>query len=215
MSTGETMIETPTPTPTTYESCEQCGSAVDNNQRYCVVCGSRRKHVQDPALRYMASASARTRGATASTSRPARRKGSASLGTALVIAVIPVAVALGLVIGHSDNGANAKLLSALRNAHGENVYVQAGGGSESSGSNGGSSSSGKSNKHGKSSKSGNNSGQTLNTTKYGSFNSVASLKAPTQQQQQQGAQVVKRDQSDTNQSYVNQQKGLPNVISVP
>jgi hypothetical protein len=209
------MIETPT--PTTYESCEQCGSAVDNNQRYCVVCGSRRKHVPDPALRYMASASARTRGATASTSRPARRNGSASLGTALVIAVIPVAVALGLVIGHSDDGANAKLLSALRNAHGENVYVQASGGSgASSGSkNGGSSSSGKSNKHGKSSKSGNNSGQTLSTTKYGSFNSVASLRAPTQQQQQQGAQVVKRDQSDTNQSYVNQQKGLPNVISVP
>jgi hypothetical protein len=212
MSTGETMIETPT--PNTFESCEQCGSAVDNSQRYCVVCGSRRKHVQDPALRYMASASARTRGTSASTSRPVRRRGSASLGTALVIAVIPVAVALGLVIGHSDNGANAKLLSALRSAHGENVYVQAGGGSGSSGS-GGSSSSAKSNKHQKSKKSGTNSGQTLNSTKYGSFNSVASLNAPTQQQQQQGAQVVKRDQSDTNQSYVNQQKNLPNVISVP
>jgi hypothetical protein len=211
------MDETPTPTPNTFDSCEQCGSPVDNNQRYCVVCGSRRKHVPDPALRYMANASARTRGTTASTSRPARRRGSSSLGTALVIAVIPVAVALGLVLGHSDNGANAKLLSALKNAHGDNVYVQAGGGSgSSSGSNGGgSSSSGKSNKHKKSSKSGNNSGQTLSTTKYGSFNSVASIKPPTQQQQQQGAAVVKKDQSNTSGAYVNSQKNLPNVISVP
>ena len=210
------MDETPTANTDTYESCEQCGSPVDHSQRYCVVCGARRKHVKDPALKYMAGAGGRTRGATSSASRSTRRRGSASLGTALVIAVIPVAVALGLVLGHNDNGANAKLLSALKNAHGANVYVQAGSGSGASNSNGGgSSSSGGSKQRHKTSNSGNDTGRTLNTTKYGSFSSVASIKPPTRQQQQQGAQVVKHDQSDTNQSYVNQQKGLPNVISVP
>jgi hypothetical protein len=128
-----------------------------------------------------------------------------------------VAVALGLVLGHSDNGSNAKLDAALRNAKSENVYVQAGSGSgSSSGSGGGSTTSGKSSKHQKSSgKSGNNSGQTLSTTKYGSFNSVASIKPPTAAQQQQGAAVVKKDQSNTSGAYVNSQKNLPNVISVP
>jgi len=214
---AQTLTPTSTPTPNAYESCEQCGSPVDHNQRYCVVCGSRRKHVPDPALKYMSTASARTRDTKASTGRPARRRGTASLGTALVIAVIPVAVALGLVLGHSDNGANAKLDAALRNAKSENVYVQAGSGSgSSSASGGGSTSSGKSSKQKKSSsKSGNNSGKVLNKTNYGSFNSVASIQAPTAQQQQQGAAVVKRDQSNTSGAYVNSQKNLPNVISVP
>jgi hypothetical protein len=205
-----------TPTPNAYESCEQCGSPVDHNQRYCVVCGTRRKHVQDPALKYMSSASARTRDAKSTTTRPARRRGSASLGTALVIAVIPVAVALGLVIGHNDNGSNAKLDAALRNAKSENVYVQAGSGSgSSSGSNSGSTSSTKSKHKKSSSKSGTNAGKVLNKTNYGSFNSVASLQPPTQQQQEQGAAVVKRDQSNTSGAYVNSQKNLPNVIPVP
>lgn len=206
-----------TPTPNTYESCEQCGSPVDNNQRYCVVCGSRRKHVQDPALKYLAGAGARKREATTSTARTARARRSAGLGTALVIAVIPVAVALGLLIGRGDNGANAKLLSALHSARPTTVNVTAGGGGTESAStnNATSSGSGKSKQKKSSKAAGTNSGQVLNKTNYGSFSSVASIKAPTQAQQQQGSQVAQHDESDTNQSYVNQQKGLPNVVSVP
>jgi hypothetical protein len=202
-------------TPTTYETCEQCGSAVDDNQRYCVVCGSRRKHVVDPALRYLASSGARTRGAAKGGTPSGRARRSAGLGTALVIAVIPVAVALGLLIGRSDNGANAKVLAALRAAKAPVVNVTAGSGSGSTLASTNTSSSSKSSKHEKSEKSGNNSGKKLSTTKYGSFNSVASIKAPTAAQQQQGAAVVQHDQSNTGGNYINSQKGLPNVISVP
>jgi hypothetical protein len=204
-----------TPTPNTYENCEQCGSPVDHAQRYCVVCGSRRKHVPDPALKYMASSGARTRAGNKPAAQSGRSRRSAGLGTAIVIAMIPLAVALGLLIGHNGNSSDAKVLAALRARPASVVNVTAGGGgTESASTSGSSSSSGKS-KHKKSSKSGDNSGKVLNKTKYGSFNSVASIKPPTQQQQAQGAQVVKHDESDTNQSYVNQQKNLPNVIPVP
>jgi hypothetical protein len=198
-------------TPITYESCEQCSSPVDANQRYCVVCGSRRKHVVDPALRHLASAGARARGPAKGGTPSGRTRRSAGLGTALVIAVIPLAVALG----RSDNGSDAKVLAALRAAHAPVVNVTAGSGSGSTLASTVTSSSSKSSQHKKSASSGTNSGKKLSTTKYGSFNSVASINAPTQAQQQQGAQVVQHDQSNTNQSYVNQQKGLPNVISVP
>jgi hypothetical protein len=202
-------------TPTTYESCEQCGSPVDANQRYCVVCGSRRKHVVDPALRHLASAGARTRGAAKGGTPSGRPRRSAGLGTALVIAVIPVAVALGLLIGRSDNGANAKVLAALRATKAPVVNVTAGSGSGSTLASTNTSTSSKSSKHKKSAASGTNSGKKLSTTKYGSFNSVASIKAPTASQQQQGAAVVQHDQSNTGGNYINSQKGLPNVISVP
>jgi len=200
-------------TPVQYESCEQCGSPVDDKQRYCVVCGYRRKHVHDPALRYLAGAGARTRGATKPTGQTRRGRRSAGLGTALVIAVIPLAVALGLLIGHAGSGSDAKVLAALRAAKAPVVNVQAGGGSGTFASTGTSSS--QSSKHKKSGKSSGNSGKVLNTTKYGSFKSVASATPPNQSQLQQGSQVASHDESDTNQSYVNQQKNLPNSISVP
>jgi hypothetical protein len=201
-------------TPVQYESCEQCGSPVDDKQRYCVVCGSRRKHVHDPALRYLAaSAGARARGATKPTGQSGRGRRSAGLGTALVIAVIPLAVALGLLIGHAGSGSDAKVLAALRAAKAPVVNVQAGAGSGTLASTGTSSS--QSSKHKKSGKSSGNSGKVLNTTKYGSFHSVTSTNPPSQSQLQQGSQVASHDESDTNQSYVNQQKNLPNSISVP
>jgi len=197
-------------TPVQYESCEQCGSPVDDKQRYCVVCGSRRKHVQDPALRYLAGAGARSRGATKSTGQSGRGRRSAGIGTALVIAVIPLAVALGLLIGSAGSGSDAKVLAALRAARAPVVNVQAGGGSGTFASIGASSS--RTSKHKKSGKS---SGKVLNTTKYGSFTSVVSAKPPSQSQLQQGSQVANHDASNTNQSYLNQQKNLPNSISVP
>jgi hypothetical protein len=98
-----------------YEACDQCGSPVDASQRYCVVCGTRRKHAYDPAAQFLSSATSRARLA-GSSARPAnaRRRRSFSLGTAAVLAAIPVAVAVGVLVGRSPNGTNAKVLAALR-----------------------------------------------------------------------------------------------------
>lgn len=116
MSTTETQVlEAPTVVqPTTeYETCEQCAAPVEATQRYCVVCGTRRKHVYDPAARFLAEATSRTRGVRARTAtRPQRR--SPGLGLALALAAIPLAVAAGVLIGHPGNDVNSKLLAALR-----------------------------------------------------------------------------------------------------
>jgi hypothetical protein len=100
---------------TTYEACDQCGAPVDFSQRYCVECGTRRKHVYDPAAQFLSGATGRARaaGAPVRSSAPRRRR-SFGLGTAAVLAVIPAAVALGVLVGHSANSPDQRLLAALR-----------------------------------------------------------------------------------------------------
>ena len=100
-----------------YEKCEQCGSPVDANQRYCVVCGNHRRHVYDPAARFLADATSRSRSASragrgAGAGSPKRR--SPGLGLALALALIPVAVAVGALVADSGNDSSSKLLAALR-----------------------------------------------------------------------------------------------------
>ena len=98
-----------------FGACDQCGAPVDDRQRYCVSCGARRRHVYDPAARYMATATGRSRSAARAGHGPAtaRRRIAPGLGTALVLVAIPLAVGLGVLVGRSGNG-DDKLLAALR-----------------------------------------------------------------------------------------------------
>jgi hypothetical protein len=98
-----------------YEQCEQCGAPVERTQRYCVVCGAHRRHVSDPSARYLAGATSKARIAAART----RAGGTAGkrtygLGTAVVLAVIPLAVGVGLLLGRASNNGDGKLIAALR-----------------------------------------------------------------------------------------------------
>jgi hypothetical protein len=113
--------------PAEFETCEQCAAPVEANQRYCVVCGTHRRHVYDPAARFLADATGRSR----STSRIERgpvapKRRSPGLGLALVLAAIPLAVAAGVLIGGRGNDANSKLLAALRAQKPTVVNVQGG-----------------------------------------------------------------------------------------
>src|ERR1700677_4722904 len=45
----------------TYQQCDECAAPVDKAQRYCVACGAHRRHVDDPATRYLSQATARSR----------------------------------------------------------------------------------------------------------------------------------------------------------
>lgn len=128
----------PAPAPTlaqpaaAYETCEQCEAPVDASQRYCVVCGTRRRHVYDPAARFLGQATSRSRGAASvarAADRPRRR--SAGLGLALVIAAVPLAAAAGVLIGGSGNDTNSQLLAALRAQRPTVVNVSGGGGASS------------------------------------------------------------------------------------
>ena len=135
-TTTELPVQTPPAEPApaageSYETCDECSAPVDSNQRYCVVCGAHRKHVYDPAARYISSATSRTRIAARAGRTPPGRQRGPSLITALVLALIPLAVVLGLLLGHSGSGTDSKLLAALRAQKPEVVNVGGGTGGAS------------------------------------------------------------------------------------
>jgi hypothetical protein len=112
-----------------YETCEHCHAPVEATQRYCVVCGARRKHVHDPAARYHAEVAGRSRvrRSSAGAAGAVPRRGS-GLGLALLLAAIPLAVAAGVLIGRPGSGIDSKLLAALRAQKPTVVNVGGGGG---------------------------------------------------------------------------------------
>ena len=127
---SEQTLESPAVTapPAEYEKCEQCQSPVDANQRYCVVCGAHRRHVYDPAARFLADATSRSRSASRIARGPvAPKPRTHGLGLALVLAAIPIAVAAGVLLGDRGNDPNSKLLAALRAQKPTVVNVQSGG----------------------------------------------------------------------------------------
>lgn len=123
-----------------YEQCERCGAAVDRTQRYCVSCGTRRRHVRDPAARYLSAATSRSRAASATVARRSRDRRSPGLGLALALAMIPLAVGLGVLVGRASTSGDDKLIAALR-AQKPEVITTGGGVAATAGTTRGSSSS--------------------------------------------------------------------------
>jgi hypothetical protein len=101
-------------TTTRHDPCGQCGAPLDERQRYCVECGTSRRHPGDPVARHFTLAARR------STEPPeivAPPRGRSDLRlTALVLALLPVAAALGVLVGkhNSGPGSDKALLAALR-----------------------------------------------------------------------------------------------------
>lgn len=102
----------PAPGEPAYEQCDSCGAPVDTDQRYCVTCGTRRRHVNDPAARFLSSATAASRRGTRPTGTARPRP--SGLGLAVLLAVIPIAVGLGVLVGRASNNGDGKLIAALR-----------------------------------------------------------------------------------------------------
>jgi hypothetical protein len=104
----------PTPLNATspWDVCDQCQSPLEPRQRYCVVCGSRRLHGDDPAARYLAEATRRARAGTPVATAPTARRPT-SLST-LALALIPLAAALGVLAGRSQAPSDALIVDALK-----------------------------------------------------------------------------------------------------
>ena len=98
-----------------YEACEHCAAPVETTQRYCVVCGTRRKHVYDPSARFLSSATslARAQRIPGRVASP-RRDRSFGLGAVAVLVAIPLAVAAGVLVGRAGTLNDAGLIAALR-----------------------------------------------------------------------------------------------------
>jgi hypothetical protein len=206
-----------------YEQCDECGSPVDAAQRYCVVCGAHRRHVDDPAARYLGQASARTRGSrssagTAGARRPVGR--GRSLGAALMLAVIPVAAAVGVAVGRSSNNDDAKLIQALARHQAAAVVTTSSAASSPTSAAAAARSTGRTSasaahKHRKGATSSTHKAAKADaSTQYGTVTQIAGSK-PTKAQEQQGAQATQKVQRSTGKSYVNQQNNLPGTVVVP
>ncbi len=207
--------------PERHEQCDGCGTVVAREQRYCVACGARRRHVPDPAARFLnrASATARADESSARAARTTRRR-SPTLAAALLIAVIPLAIALGVLVGRASTSGDARLIAALR-AQKPEVITTAGGAATSTAA--GVTAAGTSpQRHaaarkvsGAARKTAAKHGSSTNARTNASTGAQLTSSKPSQQQLDQGAAAVHKVQQATGQSYVNSQQGLPNEVSVP
>jgi hypothetical protein len=97
-------------------SCDQCLAALDEQQRYCIRCGAHQRDAYDPAARYFGEVT-RRRPAPPAEGPVAAGDGSSSRWPVVFLALLPVGVALGVLVGKGHND-DQKLIDALRSNHG-------------------------------------------------------------------------------------------------
>lgn len=182
-----------------HEPCQECGAPMDPQQRYCVNCAARRGNGANPASRYFAAMSKRARrplvGAPPKSSPTSR---AAAVG---FFALLPIAVALGVMVGRSGSSSNDALLQALheRQTTAAAPTVAAAAGTT------------KKAKAGKSKAKGE--GKVIAHTKNGAVHSVADFH-PSKQKEAEDTHIVEKAPAQTGASYVKAQQGLPDVIVV-
>jgi hypothetical protein len=216
-------------TPTVPAHCDECNAPVEEEQRYCVVCGAHRRHVEDPAARYLSELTARSRTKRAGTvARPAGRAAARGrgLGLAVALALVPVAAAVGVVAERSHNDNNAKLIQALakEQAAADAVSSAAATGAGTSASSGGTSSTANADTTTKSDRTGAKHSGSETASHKGKAGGAKpaipggvtiSAQPPSQAQKQAGAQATQKVQKAKGKNYVKGQQGLPTMVVVP
>jgi hypothetical protein len=187
-----------------YEPCEECGAPLDPQQRYCVNCAARRGNGANPASRYFATMSKRAR-------RPPLRapaKGGSGSRAAAVgfFALLPIAVAIGVVVGRSgsDSGENEALLEALRNRPAAVAATSAGTTAASAGE----ASKGKG-----AQKSTGGGGKVVAKTSNGEVHQVAGYKPPPKKVEED-TKLVEANPEQAGENYIKAQQNLPDVTVV-
>jgi hypothetical protein len=104
----------------TYQPCDRCGAALDDEQRYCVICGANRRHPGDPVARYL-SAARRPHAATAAPATAAARR-TDGRWIAAAFALLPIAAAIGVLVGRG----NSDVVAALRAQKAPVVQIDSG-----------------------------------------------------------------------------------------
>jgi hypothetical protein len=191
---------------TAYEPCEECGAPLDPQQRYCVNCAARRGNGANPSSRYFAAMSRKARRPLTG---PPAKGGSGSRAAAVAFfALLPVAVALGVVVGRGDAGGgdNEALLQALRQQEAASASTAAGTAAASANP-----------KAKKASKSGRapakGEGKVVAQTKNGTVHSVTDFKA-SEEKTEADTQIVAENPAQTGDNYIKAQQNLPDVTVI-
>ena len=193
----------------TYEPCEECGAALDAQQRYCVNCGARRGNGANPSSRYFAAMSKKARRPLA---RPPAKAGGGSRAAAVAFfALLPIAVALGVVVGRngSDGNDNEALLQALRQQEAAVASTDAGAAATAAA---GAGAKGKNAaKAGKATAK--DGGKVVATTANGPVHQVTGFKA-SEKKTQEDTQIVAENPEQTGENYIKAQQNLPDVTVI-
>jgi hypothetical protein len=190
----------------TYEPCEECGAPLDPQQRYCVNCAARRGNGANPSSRYFAAMSKRARRPL---TRPPGQASSGSRAAAVgFFALLPIAVALGVVVGRGDSGGGSDeaLLQALRQQEAAVASTGAGAAPTATAAAKG----GKRPKAGKASK---GEGKVVAQTKNGTVHAVTGFKA-SEEKTEEDTQIVAENPEQTGDSYIKAQQNLPDVTVI-
>ncbi|MFT3865478.1 MAG: hypothetical protein QM729_14500 [Solirubrobacterales bacterium] len=210
--------DSPLAKPQGYEPCEECGAPLDPQQRYCVECAARRGNGANPASRYFAAMNKKSRRPL--TKSQAKPPGGGSRAAAVgFFALLPIAVALGVVVGRSGSGDSNEeaLLKALHQAEQQQVAAapveeettttaseKAAKGSNAKGK--GSKKQGK--KNAKSS-----GGKNTTNSKQGDVEKVAGYE-PSKKDVEEDTKLVEENPEQTGENYIKAQQNLPEVIVV-
>jgi len=191
----------------TYEPCEECGAPLDPQQRYCVNCAARRGNGANPSSRYFAAMSKKARRPL---TRPPAKAGPGSRAAAVgFFALLPIAVALGVVVGRSDSGSsdNEALLQALRQQEAATASSTAGAGTTATTATA-------KKKNGKADKApAKGEGKVVAETKNGTVHSVTNFKA-SEEKTEEDTQIVAENPEQTGDNYIKAQQNLPDVTVI-
>jgi hypothetical protein len=189
-----------------FESCGECGAPMDPQQRYCVNCAARCGNGANPASRYFASMNKKVRRAPV---RVEQKRGRGTRAAAVsFFALLPIAVAIGVVVGRAGSGDdNSALLEALRQqGSGSAATASAAGASPPAAGKGAGGRKGAK----QSIKGG---GKALAKTKYGTVHQVAGFDA-SKQEEEEGQKLVESNVEQTGSNYIEAQTNLPDVTVV-
>ena len=202
-----------------YEPCEECGSPLDTQQRYCVECGARRGNGANPASRYFATMSKRARRPVAGIAKRPPASRAAAVG---FFALLPIAVALGVVVGRSDSGGGdeAALLRALKQSEAQAATTAANNvATQPTASAGQPNAKAKANGKGEAKKSKaekkleKEGGKVVAETKNGTVHQVTGYK-PTKEKEAEDTKLVEENPEQVGENYIKAQQNLPDVVVV-
>lgn len=191
--------------PQAFEPCEECGAPMDPQQRYCVNCAARRGNGTNPASRYFAMMSKRSRRPL---SRPAPKQGVSSRAAAVgFFSLLPLAVALGVMVGRGGSGEDNSdaLLQALKEKQATAATVAAAPAASANAAKGKAKAKG-----GKDAKKGE--GKVVATSN-GDVHEVTNFKA-SQDKVEEDTRIVEENPEQVGEDYITAQQNLPDVIVV-
>lgn len=192
--------------PQAFEPCEECGAPMDPQQRYCVNCAARRGNGANPASRYFATMSKRSRRPL---TPPPPKQGISSRAAAVgFFALLPLAVALGVMVGSGDSGGDNSeaLLQALKERQATAATTAAAPAASAT-----SAAKGKAKAKGaKAAKKGE--GKVVATSN-GDVHEVTNFKA-SKQKEEEDTRIVEENPEQVGEDYITAQQNLPDVIVV-